>query len=255
MSLRWRKLRGMGRLANEAQKFLDRYRNENNCIPETNGELWLMQSYLPEARIVFDVGANVGDWSLQAHKFLKNSPEAKVYAWEPFPATAEKLRARLGPWAEVVTAAASDQDGTAEIWISPCNSTLNSLHQRDSLQASYGIAPAREKVTITTRTLDSFCREKNIEHIDFLKIDVEGHEVAVLRGFRESLAAGRAKLIQMEYGGAWIDSRSLLRDVYRLFENTPYTMHKLFPGELRPMPEYRVEEENFRLKHFVAIVR
>lgn len=249
----WRGWRGAGRLAAEAMRYLDAYRNEGDCRPEHNGELWLLKKFLPGAKVILDIGANAGDWTRLARAHHPAPGSAKFYAWEPFPATAAKLRATLGDTAEVIEAAASDHDGTAEIWISPCDSTLNSLHQRDTLEAALGIPPAREKVTITTRTLDSFCAERGIAQIDFLKIDVEGHEVAVLRGFREGLRAGRARLIQMEYGGAWIDSRTFLHDLYRAFEGTPYTLHKLFPSWLQPQPKYDVREENFHLKHFVAL--
>jgi FkbM family methyltransferase len=248
----WRAWPITKRFANEACRFLNLYHNEQNEDPATNGELWLMRQFLPQAQVVFDIGANVGDWSLLATQHL-TAPGAKIYAWEPLPATAEKLRARLPPNAEVICAAASDHDGTADIWLSPCNSTLHSLHKRDTLQAAYGIAAPREKITITTRTLDSFCTERAITHIDFLKIDVEGHEVPALRGFRRGLHEGRARLIQLEYGGAWIDSRTFLRDLYYEFENTPYTLHKLYPDALLPQPLYDVREENFLLKHFVAL--
>ena len=79
---------------------------------------------------------------------------------------------------------------------------------------------------VRVRTLDSFCAAKGIEHIDFLKLDVEGHEVAVLRGAQTTLDRGAISMIQFELGPANIYSRtyfynfwSMLSDKYDLFES------------------------------------
>ena len=53
--------------------------------------------------------------------------------------------------------------------------------------------------------------EKNIESIDFLKIDTEGYELKVLQGFEECLE--HVKIIQFEYGGTFLDNNTKLIDV------------------------------------------
>jgi hypothetical protein len=46
-----------------AKRYVDRYNNENNDSMRSNGELQLMYLVLPHCKCVFDVGANIGDWT------------------------------------------------------------------------------------------------------------------------------------------------------------------------------------------------
>ena len=58
---------------------------------QTNGEQHLLQKILPDCSVVFDVGANVGDWAALA---LRINPELNIYCFEPSVATYEKLKSR-----------------------------------------------------------------------------------------------------------------------------------------------------------------
>ena len=61
--------------------------------------------------------------------------------------------------------------------------------------------------------------EKKIDDIDFIKIDVEGHELAVLQGAVNMINQNRIKVIQFEFNVANILSRVFLKDFYDLLEN------------------------------------
>ena len=73
------------------------------------------------------------------------------------------------------------------------------------------------------------CRERGIESIDFLKIDVEGGEQRVLAGFDGLLAAHAIKAIQFEYGLTNIVSRVFLADLYDRLGAHGYAIGKIFP--------------------------
>lgn len=138
--------------------------------------------------VVFDVGANIGQTVRSVHARF---PEAVVHAFEPVPSTYRTLVDSVGgrPSVRTVQAALSDHDGVAEMTDEPL-SELNTL-----LTAS---RPDQATVTVPMRTLDSYAEERGVGRISLLKIDTEGHELAVLRGAQEALRAGTIDFILAE---------------------------------------------------------
>ena len=63
----------------------------------------------------------------------------------------------------------------------------------------------------------SYITENNIKSIDFMKIDTEGYELNVLRGFEDFLE--NVKIIQFEYGGTFLDNNTKLIDVITYLES------------------------------------
>jgi hypothetical protein len=87
-----------------------------------------------------------------------------------------------------------------------------------------------------------------------VKLDVEGHELHILRGATRMLAEGRIAAIQFEFGGANIDSRSFMRDFFDLL--TPqYAIHRVLQHGLYPIVCYDVTLEVFkRATNYVAVL-
>lgn len=75
------------------KKYVDRYNGENNDNIHINGELRLMYSVLPQCDTVFDVGANIDDWTALA---LGINPQLQIHCFEPSAATFQRLQARHG---------------------------------------------------------------------------------------------------------------------------------------------------------------
>jgi hypothetical protein len=72
-------------------------------------------------------------------------------------------------------------------------------------------------------TLDDWLEIRDFsEPIDYLKIDTEGHEFAVLRGAAHTLQSHRVKFIQFEYGGCWYESQTRLVEVVRYLDAFGY---------------------------------
>lgn len=129
---------------------------------------------------------------------------------------------------------------------------MNSLYRRDGLQ-DRGIAVQEKQEAVSLKTLDGYCEEKNIQAVDFLKIDVEGHELEVLRGAERMLKGGRIGIIQFEYGGCNIDSRVFLKDLFDAFMGLPYEFYKIHPRELLHVGKYCQKFENFEYSNWLAI--
>jgi FkbM family methyltransferase len=218
-------------------------RGENLDDHRLNGERRLLKSLdLPAGAIIFDVGANVGRWSQQARALF---PTAAIHAFEPLPTAFAQLERIDGIRAH--QAALGAAPGTATLHYDPELTILSSLHDR----AGVGLA---ETTAVEVTTLDDFADAHGIERIDFLKIDVEGHERDVLRGAARRLARAEIGVVQFEYGGTYLDAGVRLREVVELFPPA-YTVARVVPWGLMPITEQDLREESFALSNYVAISR
>jgi len=104
---------------------------------------------------------------------------------------------------------------------------------------------------IPVTRIGAFCESNGIEQIDFLKLDVEGHELKILIGASNMLRSGRVKFIQFEFGSCNIDSRTYLRDFFELLGHE-YRIYRILNRGLCPMNEYNDSYEIFKLTNCLA---
>jgi FkbM family methyltransferase len=155
-------------------------------------ELALIPRYLDPERVAIDVGANVG---LMTSVMARGSK--RVIAFEPHLGCARHLRRIAIRNCEVIQAAASDRNGTAVLRV-PHVHALGTIEAANKLSGQNAVAG----FTVQTQTIDSAlaARLSPGEMVSFVKIDVEGHEHAVLRGARRLLEAHRPVLmVEIEY--------------------------------------------------------
>ena len=231
-----------------AKHYVDCQNCENDDNMHTNGELWFMRSVLPQCSIVFDVGANVGDWTALASEI---NPTSKIHCFEPSKVTFQRLQAGGAIYNNF---GLSSAPGERELWVfdDEC-SGANSLYKRQGLQDGYGLTEQQRKEVVRMDTLDAYCLRVGVQTIDLMKVDVEGHELEVFKGAKEMLAHKTIKRIQFEYGGCNIDARVLLKDFFDFFESYDYSLYKMFPHELRHVPRYDQRLENFQYQNWVAL--
>jgi len=101
------------------------------------------------------------------------------------------------------------------------------------------------------KTGEKYCRENNIEDIELLKIDTEGHEVPILEGFRNILH--KIKTIQFEYGSTWILQKHFLWEAYELLEPAGFQIGRLYPNGVLFKSYERKKDEHFRMGNYVAV--
>lgn len=225
------------------------YENVNHDI-RTNGELRTISKLAGAGAVktVFDVGANRGDWSeLAAQAF----PQARVHAFEIVPETFGHLRQRFGGNARVLIngIGLSDQEGTLDVYFSPDRDVLATCVAGFS-ESFHKYEPATRAVPVTTG--DQYCASNGVASIDFLKVDVEGFEPQVLRGFNGMLERGLVDVIQFEYGYINIDTRFLLKDFYALLSQRNMTIGKIYPDYVDFRP-YRHVDEDFYGPNYLAV--
>ncbi|MBH0238124.1 FkbM family methyltransferase [Methylobrevis albus] len=143
-----------------------------------------------EASIIFDVGANVGGTVAAERECF---PDAAIFAFEPVSATFLTLKNRHGDdrHTYLFQEALSDHCGNSVMRAVP-----GGLVNRFMSRALPGI-PTED---VIVETGDRFCRDHDIKHIDFLKIDTEGSDLKVLHGFDELISSKKIKFIQVECG-------------------------------------------------------
>jgi len=230
--------------------YVDRCNGENNGDLHTNGELTFLKTVLPQCGTVFDVGANVGDWAALA---LSINPQLNLHCFEPSLATFQQLQRRNFP-SNVICNNIGLGSAPAEttLFIFDDKAGINSLYQREGLE-HLGLSSQRRQEVIRLDTVANYCRQRGIETIDFVKLDVEGHEFEVLQGMAEWLSEGRIKFLQIEYGGCNIDARVLLKDIWSLVDRFPYSFYKIHPRSLRRAERYQQSLENFQYQNWAIV--
>lgn len=160
----------------------------NYIDPHGNGEKYIFEQLRPQVGVVFDVGAR--DDSL----FVE--PDLEVHFFEPDPAVLEKLRARApGQRKSFNPFGLGSQPGHLDYY----SDTMSFVLREKSLPECSRIP---DKI-FEVRRADDYMYERGVSSVDFVKIDTEGFEMEVLRGFGTRLADVR--FFQVEYGGAFKD--------------------------------------------------
>jgi FkbM family methyltransferase len=217
---------------------------------EANGEFRFMQRNLPRCETIFDIGANVGQWTALA---LRVNPKGNIHCFEPSWNSFQRLLAnRFPPSVVCNNLGLSSAPGEAKLFVFEECSGANSLYKREGLEGVGALTQQREE-TVHLDTGDQYCLERGIQGIDFAKVDVEGHELEVFKGMSGLLRAGRVRVIQFEYGGCNIDAGVLLKDIFAFFKNFPYRFYKIYPKELRLVPEYNQRLENLQYQNWAII--
>jgi len=230
------------------KRYVDRYNGDNDDNIHRNGELRLMQKVLPQSAIVFDVGANIGDWAALA---LCINPNLEIHCFEPSAITFQRLQER-GRGIICNNFGLSSAPGETTLWIFADSLGINSLYKRRGLEDGWGLPEQQTQETVQLDTLDAYCQRAGVQMIDFMKVDVEGHELEILKGAVGMLANEKIKRIQFEYGGCNIDSRVLLKDLFDFLTSYGYTLYKIFPHELHHILRYDQRLENYQYQNWLA---
>lgn len=196
---------------------------------------------LSPCRVLFDVGANVGDYS---NSLRSTFPRADIYVFEPNPHAFEQIPKS---YAHAFNIGFSAQKGSSKIYFYQDDNTTTSASTIEAVIS--GRERPYTSADIVLDTIDDFCTTHGIAHIDFLKIDVEGRELAVLEGARKMLS--HITVIQFEFNRHNIISRTFLKDFYTLMPD--FTFYRIGPNRLVPLGAYKEYNEIFRIQNFVAI--
>jgi FkbM family methyltransferase len=228
-------------------------------IENESGELNVIDKILPKIIInekepvLFDIGANIGSYTLM---LKKKYPIAKIYSFEPNPYTFKKLKENLiDTKIETFNWGFGNKNQKENIYVYK-NDTISghaSLYNEFAKVISTELGKQEViPIEIEIKTIDGFCNEKNINNIDFIKIDVEGHEFAVLQGAKNMIDQNKIKIIQFEFNVANILSRIFLKDFYDLIKEN-FEFYRLDTDRLIYLGDYDSTNEIFKFQNILAI--
>ncbi len=224
--------------------------------PKESGEDYVIKYVLEELSseklVIFDIGANRGSYTklwLKNLEYVKR--EALLHIFEP----SEELFKNLNKEFEgndkikLNKRALSDKTGEAILYSDAPGSGLASLAKRD---LSWTKTEMNVQENIITQTLDAYCREQGVLKINFLKLDVEGFEFAVLRGAKEMLENRAIEFIQFEFGGTDIDTRIFFKDFFNLLSGQ-FKLYRILKNGLHPVTAYSEFNEIFITTNYLAV--
>ena len=191
--------------------------------------------------VVFDVGANVGNWT---QNLLKLVPEAKVYMFDPSPGCQDAIRGKNLPGVTIIPCALGETPGEMAYYSSSPTDGSASLHQRrDTPFETFNY----QQMTVPVRTLDEIIETEKIDFVDFMKMDIEGHELFALKGARHALAAGKIRALSFEFGCGNVNSRTFFRDFWDFLGAVNFAIYRITPGGKNILVnDYYEDAEYFR---------
>jgi FkbM family methyltransferase len=202
--------------------------------------------------VLFDIGANRGEWSYAMARHFKD--EVELWMFEPQEACRGDLDGLASRGIGTLTqVAVGEVEGVADFFTPGGTAGNASLHPRRDTFFSKTIF---ERQCVKVITLDGFMKINGIEKIDFLKMDIEGHELAALRGAKEALEKRAINTLSFEFGSGNINSRTFFHDFWDLLTGYGYTIYRILPsGSVFRITEYDEDLEYFRgVSNYVAAV-
>jgi FkbM family methyltransferase len=150
-----------------------------------------------------EIGAYDGRTGSASYAFEKRGWHCLLV--EPIPALVEEIRKHRA--CAVVNCAVSSEEGTASFFVAEHVEEMSTLDLTPDRRAWIEqVGGAVKEITVRTATLDALLAEAGFPEIQFITIDVEGHELEVLEGF--TLETHRPRIVIIEDNSASDDPRA-----------------------------------------------
>ncbi|MCO6509864.1 MAG: FkbM family methyltransferase [Aridibacter famidurans] len=199
---------------------------------------------------VFDVGANVGDYTQLCLDTL--GPNCRVFAFEPSNVAHQSISRRFpsntNENVTVLNFGLSDASCELPLYSPAEGATVASMYKNRYI---FGERTAEIEETISLTTVDEYCKTEQIQRIDYLKLDIEGHEFAALKGAERMISEKRVQFIQFEFGRCCLAARVFFKDFYD-FLTPEFRLYRIVSDGVHPIGDYRTLHENFETVNYLA---
>jgi|GEM_PF-3913517 len=199
-------------------------------------------------KLAIDVGGNVGDYSRQLRARVK---DLEIHIFEPAAVNCAKLAQAFAADRRVTVnpVALSEQISDAVLYSNEAGGGLGSLANRRL--DHFGIQMSVTENVQAIRFEDYWKDVLQSRVIDIAKLDIEGFELGALRGFGRAIASTR--VVQFEFGGCNLDTRTSLQDFYYFFSDAGFALHRITLLGLNAIRRYRELDEVYLTTNFIAI--
>lgn len=220
----------------------------------TSGEMVvfdLLKQTMKPPYCIFDVGANRGQFLNLLLQYI-GTVDYRIHCFEPGHEVFGILKDSFGTNEKITfnNFAMGKEICCARLHYDAAGSGCASLTKRklDHLGIFFDKS---EQVRIST--IDEYCLEKGIEHIQLVKVDVEGHELDVFNGARKMFDNRRIDIVSFEFGGCNVDTRTFFQDFWYFFTEAGMNLYRITPsGYLYPVESYSEIHEKCGVSNFVA---
>lgn len=174
----------------------------------------LLERFIQKGKVVYDVGAHVGYFSLLSAMLVQD--EGQVIAFEPNPDNAKRLRQHIEMNGytniKIIEAAVSNENGESSF--------------DDDKESSTSCLSPTGRIIVKTRTIDALVESREAPPPDYLKIDVEGAELLVIKGAESTLKSYRPLIFLATH------SPALKKDCIDLLDSLGYVVKPESGGDI-----------------------
>jgi FkbM family methyltransferase len=221
---------------------------------KVSGERYFIKKILPQVikkntPVFLDVGSNIGNYTLS---LLETYPSAQIHAFEPHPGNFSVLKRNISSSnVKLYNVAVGESQGNLTLYdradhengsshASLHEAVISEIHKQDVLEFS-----------VSVEALDDLCEREKIIEIDFMKIDTEGNELAVLHGAKRLIENNNIKCIHFEFNEMNIVSRTFFRDFRKTLQC--YKLYRLLPHGLILLNDSPLSTELFAYQNIIAV--
>lgn len=207
------------------------------CVPvrayirfkEPQEAIALVYHFLPKNPVIVEAGAFDGTDTLGLMRYW---PEATVHSFEPVPNIYNNFLTKKVahvPNVHTYQMALSNANGIAPLFLSEnmgCpepGSSSSLLAPKEHLQRAPWVA-FKQTISVRTMTLDSWAQQYQVSYVDFLWLDMQGAELAVLKAAPEVLKNVKAVLTEVEFVEAY-DKQPLFFEIKKFMEEQGFVMY------------------------------
>jgi len=209
-------------------------------------ELELIGSIVKQGFNVLDIGANIGFYTEVLSKLA--GPKGCVHAFEPEATNFKYLLHNCEQFKNVklINKAVSNKTGPIKIYLSKM---LNVDHR------TYPVDDAAEVMEIDATSIDDYLKMNNISQIDFIKMDIQGFEMAALKGMEKTLKNNpEVKIITELWPYGLKKAGSSVFEIVDFANSEKFNIYLVTPNQLQLLTKEMVKELKEEEKSYYNIV-
>jgi len=226
--------------------------NDSNVNMNTNGERHLLCSIMRcltvDSRVI-DVGCNVGEWSYLLRELGYKGSTLMVDLDADAISKAVLKNSEYKMSTEYVCSAITSGTEFETTFYKGMHSEHNSIYDMTAI----GNFETKTQRSVPSITLDWLVEQRKINHVAFLKLDIEGGEFDALKGASSLLKRQLIDFVQFEYGLASMAAKVFLTDIVKLLQQFDYTTFKVMPNSLKKVEMSTLLNSAYSCSNFLAV--